>query len=224
MQGVGLNTWDVSSVVSFNRLFHNCENAFNENLSTWDTSSGQDFYRIFRDTFGFNQDFSNFDFRNAKDIREFMFGKSSANYNYQYYDNLLFKLESHPTLGGLDFGKLTNVTTDMGTIQFSAKGIEAIDSLIAKGLVITDGGWNGVVDAGDAFISTYNVVGGEVLTIASDTHRVTDWGDGNLSEGNSHTYEESGIYTVSIYGIVDDYFSKRDSEPQSLHQWIVGVH
>ena len=68
--------------------------------------------------------------------------KTSNDFNYQYYDNLLIKWDSDPSVGGLDFGKLTNLTTNMGTIQYSSAGAAAHASLTAKSLIISDGGQN----------------------------------------------------------------------------------
>ena len=148
-----VNTLDTSNIDIFYSPFNICDN-FNGSLSNWDTSSATSFFNFFRNCFAFNQDVSHFvtdkvenmqevfafatsfnhdvsgwDFRSVITLNNFMQVKSSANYDYQYYDNLLIKWDSDPSVGGLDFGKLINFTTDFGTIQYSTKGIAARDSL-----------------------------------------------------------------------------------------------
>ena len=54
----------------------------------------------------------------------------------------LIKWDSDPSVGGLDFGILNNFTTDFGTIQYSSAGAAAHASLVAKSLIINDGGQN----------------------------------------------------------------------------------
>ena len=202
-EGIGLNTWDVSNVVSFNRVFNGCGVAFNTSLSNWDTSKGEDFFRMFRDATSFNQDISNFDFRNAKNISEFMFGKTSADYDYQFYDNLLNKLAFGDPITGegkLDFTKLTDFTTSFGTIQYNLAGA-ARDFLVSQLLVITDGGQI------PTFELTYNIASNnEVLTLPVTKYYPVDWGDGTTSDdSNQHLYATLGVYTVKMLGVVDDF-------------------
>ena len=51
-------------------------------------------------------------FQSANTISNFMQGKSSTNYDYQYYDNLLIKWDSQ-----LDVANMIDKTVDMGTIK-----------------------------------------------------------------------------------------------------------
>jgi hypothetical protein len=138
----GLNTFLPigNDVNGLNATFNNCN--FNEDISYFDTSNVIDFRNIFAFNDVFNQDVSGWDFSNAGGISGFMTGKSALNYDYQYYDNLLNKWASGAANGGLDFTKITNLTTNFGTIQYSSAGEAAHDSLVAQGLIITDGGQN----------------------------------------------------------------------------------
>lgn len=112
-------------------------------LEDLDTSSCLNFDQTFRDS-AINQDVSNLDYSSATTVGNFMAGKSPANYDYQFYDNLLIKWASGAANGGLDFTKLTNLTTNFGTIQYSSAGASARAFLVSEGLIITDGGNNGL--------------------------------------------------------------------------------
>jgi len=137
-----INNWDTSNVTSLFGTFYDAS-SFNKPLNQWNTSKVNLMSVTFRNATAFNQDISSWDYSKTKSILGFMQGKSSTNYDYQYYDNLLIKWDSDPSVGGLDFNVLTNLTTNMGTIQYSSVGASAHASLIAKGLIITDGGQNG---------------------------------------------------------------------------------
>ena len=110
-------------------------------LQDLDTTSCQNFDATFINS-AINQDVSNWDYSSAKTVLNFMAGKSPANYDYQFYDNLLIKWASGAANGGLDFTKLTVLTTNFGSIQYSSAGAAAHDSLVSQGLIITDGGQN----------------------------------------------------------------------------------
>jgi len=139
-----------NSVVDFSNIpvvglsqFFESNAAINTLPINLDTSQCATFSRMFLNATAFNKDVSLWDYSSATNISRFMEGKSSTNYDYQYYDNLLIKWDSDPSVGGLDFGKLTNLTVGMGTIQYSSAGASAHASLVTKGLIITDGGQNG---------------------------------------------------------------------------------
>jgi hypothetical protein len=112
-------------------------------LEDLDTSSCLNFDQTFRDS-AINQDVSNWDYSSATTVGNFMAGKTAADYDYQYYDNLLIKWASGAANGGLDFTKLTNLTTNLGTIQYSSAGAAARAFLVSQGLIIVDGGNNGI--------------------------------------------------------------------------------
>jgi len=139
-----------NSVVDFSNIpvvglsqFFESNAAINTLPINLDTSQCATFSRMFLNATAFNKDVSLWDYSSATNISRFMEGKLSTNYDYQYYDNLLIKWDSDPSVGGLDFGKLTNLTVGMGTIQYSSAGASAHASLVTKGLIITDGGQNG---------------------------------------------------------------------------------
>lgn len=88
---------------------------------------------FFRNCIAFNKDVSNIGFPWSKitNMGGFMVGKSSANYNASYYDNLLIALDNA--------GK-SNVPLGMGAIKYTSAGATARANLITKGWTITDGG------------------------------------------------------------------------------------
>lgn len=87
---------------------------------------------FFRGATVFNKDVSTwFNWSNITSMTDFMRGKTSANYNPLYYDNLLI---------ALDNGGQINVPLGMGTIKYTSAGATAKANLVAKGWTITDGG------------------------------------------------------------------------------------
>ena len=98
-----LNNWNTSNVTNILRLFLGAL-LFNQPLNNWDTSNVTTMDRTFSSAMSFNQDISSWNFsglNNVNSLFRFMFGKSSTNYNSTYYDNLLIKWASDPSLGGL---------------------------------------------------------------------------------------------------------------------------
>lgn len=116
-------------------------------LEDLDTSNVTNFDQALRDTLLLNQDVSNWDYSSATRVSSFMQGKSPADYDYQYLDALYNKWAFGDPItgeGNLDFTKLTNFTTNLGTIQYSSAGAAARAFLVSEGLIITDGGNNGL--------------------------------------------------------------------------------
>ena len=66
-----ISEWDVSNVVTFERMFYGCR-IFNQDISKWDTSSAENMCYMFRDCKKFNQDLNDWDVSNVKTM-EFMF-------------------------------------------------------------------------------------------------------------------------------------------------------
>ena len=114
-----------------------------ENLGT---SNVTNFDGTFQNS-AINQDVSNWYYSSAVTVANFMAGKTAADYDYQYLDALYNKWAFGDSLTGdgkLDFTKLTNFTTNFGTIQYSSAGSAARAFLVSEGLIITDGGNNGL--------------------------------------------------------------------------------
>ena len=88
---------------------------------------------FFRNCTSFNKPVHNigFDWTKINNMTNFMTGKSSANYNAAYYDDLLI---------ALDNAGQSNVTLGMDSIKYTSAGATARANLISKGWTITDGG------------------------------------------------------------------------------------
>jgi len=143
---IGINSINFENSISLGTFFNSC-GSYNQELSI-NTSNIEVWAFIFRNAFAFNNDsLSNLNYSAAKSVLFFMDGKSASNFDYQYYDNLLIKWAFGDPITGqgkLDFTKLTNLTTNFGTIQYSSAGAAARAFLVSEGLIITDGGNNGL--------------------------------------------------------------------------------
>jgi surface protein len=69
------NGWDVSSVTTFNNMFHS-NASFNQNISKWNVSSATNIEHMFRYAYAFNQDISEWDVSNVT------IGFYAANYGH----------------------------------------------------------------------------------------------------------------------------------------------
>ena len=137
-----LNNWNVSSVTTMQYMFFSCS-SFNQPLNNWNVSNVTTMQNMFRNCASFNQDISTWNFSGlslSNSFFRFMLGKSSANYDAAYYDNLLIKWASDPSLGGLQPNIID--TIDMGTIKYTSAGASARASILAnnKAVTINDGG------------------------------------------------------------------------------------
>ena len=137
-----INNWDVQNVRKLKLSFINTDN-FNQSLSDWNTSSINDFYGMFWNASAFNQDISSWDFSSITGgggLDVFMYLKNQNNYNPEYYDNLLIKWASDPSVGGLQPNIIG--TIKMGTIKYTSNGAAARQSILDnnKAQTINDGG------------------------------------------------------------------------------------
>ena len=137
-----LNNWNTSNVTDMSYCFYDAR-LFNQPLNNWNTSKVASFQAMFFGANIFNQDISLWDFSGANDVNsfsDFMRQKSQANYNANYYDNLLIKWASDPSLGGLQPNIIG--TINMGSIKYTANGAAARQSILDnnKAVTITDGG------------------------------------------------------------------------------------
>ena len=133
-----LNNWDVSNVTTMKDMFFDAED-FNQPLNNWDTSNVTTMNNMLAYADDFNQDISTWDFSGlnvSNALQNFIRG---GIYDATYYDNLLIKWASDPSLGGLQ----PNI---IGTIdvrhKYTANGASARASILAnnKAQTINDGG------------------------------------------------------------------------------------
>lgn len=137
-----LNNWDTGNVSLFNNMFLG-QVLFNQDIGNWNTQSATNMINMFLNCYAFNQDISNWDFSSlntSNSLLQFMLNKTSNDYDATYYDNLLIKWASSPSVGGLPVGVIG--TIDMGTIKYTSAGASARASILAnnKAVTINDGG------------------------------------------------------------------------------------
>ena len=137
-----IGNWDTSNVSTFQNMFF-FATSFNSDIGSWNTESCNTFRGMFINATSFNQDISNWNFssvNNVNSLFDFMRGKSQANYDANYYDNLLIKWASDESVGGLPIGVVGEI--DMGAIKYTSAGASARQSILDnnKATTITDGG------------------------------------------------------------------------------------
>ena len=118
--------------------FFRDSNSFNQPIEG-DTSQVKRMDNFFRGCTAFNQPLDHLNYSSVERIQNFMFGKTSANYDADYYADLLIKWDDLGN-GGLDISIADIFTIGMGSIKYSSYGASARANLVAKGWIITDGG------------------------------------------------------------------------------------
>ena len=131
-----LNNWNVSNVFTMYGMLLGCTN-FNQPLDKWDVSNVLNMAVLFNGALAFNQDISMWNFNKNVVLERFMNGKSSTNYNKEYYDSLLQKLSQRLVGTGRT---QTDKRLGMGAIKYTSVGKPYRDILVSDGWVITDGG------------------------------------------------------------------------------------
>ena len=104
-----------------------------------DTSNVRRMDSMFRNAASFNQPLDHLDYSSIERINGFMFQKTSADYDADYYADLLIKWDDLGN-GGLDISIADNFSIGMGAIKYSSYGASARANLVTKGWVIIDGG------------------------------------------------------------------------------------
>ena len=80
-----INSWDVSGITDFSKLFSGREN-FNSDISNWDVSSGKDFSSMFVHNEVFNQDIGDWDLGNGTDFSSMFFDADAFNQDIGSWD------------------------------------------------------------------------------------------------------------------------------------------
>ena len=127
-----LNSWNVSSVIDMGYMFQNAT-SFNADINGWDVSSVTSMYGMFQEATSFNGNIGGWDVSSVTDMGNFMYGKTSADFNPLTYDNIL----NSWSLINLQ----PNVTWGMGSIEYTSAGATARQDIIDNySWTITDGG------------------------------------------------------------------------------------
>lgn len=142
-EGIGLENWDVSNVISMTTMFYRCVR-FNAPISVWDVS----FCQLFDDMFSsvsklgmdFDQDISQWDFAEERTGFVDFFANNQAGNAFSFYNELLIKLETYSdtvTVSGLAKIANTRLLTASTHVATGA-GLTARTNLVNRGWVITD--------------------------------------------------------------------------------------
>ena len=136
-----INNWDTSNIINFQFMFNDCF-LFNQPLNNWNTSFSKSFSRTFWDCTSFTQDISSWNFSDvdsANGLDVILFNVSPS-YNPSYYDNLLIKWDSDPSLGGLVSSAPIALTRL--SVKYTANGASARQSIIDNNKIgdLQDGG------------------------------------------------------------------------------------
>ncbi len=204
--GGAINTWDINNVTSLASLFRNTP--ANPDVSNWNTSNVESFSRMFQDANNFDRSLANWDISSTTTMGA-MFanaGISTAN-----YDATLIGWNT------LDVGETqipATITFNAGNSTYCLSVTERDNLINTHSWTIVDGGPNAAgCDYTNAFITTWETTtANESITIpttGSGYNYFVDWGDGvhtfhsdiDMSTDATHTYVNSGIYTVKIVGV-----------------------
>ena len=195
-----IGDWNVESLSTMNEMFK--DTPFNQDISNWNVENVQMMKDAFRNA-SFNQDISDWNVSKLKDARG-IFDNSS--FSTAYYDLLL-------SVWSLRSDLQQNVLLGAVNINYCIGG-EARQRLIdTYNWNITDSGEKCPIDFTNAFVSTWKtdnegISESNQITIPTNQYQTynytVDWGDDSISENVTgtitHTYEEPGVFTVSIVG------------------------
>ena len=211
-----ISGWNVSSVTDMSGMF-NGSTSFNGDISGWDVSAVTNMLVMFQNATAFNQDISGWDVSNVTNMNYFMYGKSTA--DYDYYDDLL-NAWSLLTLQN-------SVIWDMGSIEYTSAGATARQDIIDNyGWNITDGGEVVSLD----FISVWDTTLGDAnpsiqlpLVASGNYNFSVNWGDGNTDTITAydqaevtHAYATGGVYTITITGTIEGWLFNGGGDCQKL--------
>lgn len=199
-----IGAWKFPNVTEIPNMFSGAL-AFNQNISTWDVATITNFGAIFANAAAFNQDLSSWDVSNATTLSAMFLDSGLSDENY---DKLLIGWSQLPSL--------------QNGVQIDANQNAYCNAVDERQFIIDTYGWI-INDLGQAFncgpnqqrpfvtvwktdntgISENNQI--TIPTFSAETYNYfVDWGDGTSSENISgditHTYQNSGIYTISVLG------------------------
>ena len=201
-----ISGWNTSAVISMASMFEDAtlfNQPLNTNGSSWDVSSVTNMSAMFTNVTAFNQNISGWDVSSVTDMTDFMFGKSTA--DYDYYDNLLNAWSQLTLQNGVNWG--------MGSIEYTGAGSDARQDIIDNySWTITDGG-----KLVSEFISVWNTTlgdGNPTITLplvdSGNYNFSVNWGDGNTDTITAwdqaevtHTYATGGVKTITITGTIE---------------------
>ncbi|MEM1339553.1 MAG: BspA family leucine-rich repeat surface protein [Bacteroidota bacterium] len=223
-QNIGV--WNTDNLTQMVLMFLGAS-SFNQDISEWNVSSVSDFGSVFANATSFDQDLSGWNVSNATELRGLFSNSGLSDANY---DNILIGWSQLPSLQN-------GVVLDAPQNAYCA-------SVEERQLIIDTYGWT-INDLGQAFncgpnqqrpfitvwktdnpgVSEDNQI--TIPTFPGETYNYTvDWGDNTTSEnvagGITHTYQNSGTYTVTLLGEFPRIYFNNTGDKEKLRtvqQW-----
>ncbi len=188
---------DLLNVSSLRQMFRE-DTSFNSFIGYWNVMNVSDMSGMFYGCSSFNQDIGSWNIRNVTTMDSMLIGCNLSTYNY---DNIVIGWQ------GLD--EIPNgVVLDAGTSQYCLGEVARSNLITNKYWEISDGGKR----CSGNFITTWytgNPGNTDSMSIMIPTtgegydYRV-EWGDGlqdsHVTGSITHSYDDVGIYTVTISG------------------------
>ncbi|MEQ9300311.1 MAG: BspA family leucine-rich repeat surface protein [Cyclobacteriaceae bacterium] len=222
------SNWDVSGISQMNLMFKNAS-SFNSDLSGWDVENVTSMSAMFFGASSFNSDLSSWDVTSVTWMTSVFLQATSFDQNLGMWDvssaSYMSNMLSESGLSRSNYDSTligwANLSTLQNGVYLGADNLAYCLGDSARSKLINDFGWqidgdlmSHSCDAvqGQAFVTTWNTAyfgysannqikipglgGGFDYSVA--------WGDGtystNVTGGITHTYDSSGIYTISILG------------------------
>ncbi|GAB5472079.1 MAG: hypothetical protein Mars2KO_01780 [Maribacter sp.] len=199
-----IGAWKFPKVAELPNMFNGAL-SFNQDISVWDVSDVSNFGGFLANASAFDQDLSTLDVSNATELGGLLTNSGLSDENY---DKLLIGWSQLPSL--------------QNGVRMDANQNAYCNAVDERQFIIDTYGWT-INDLGQAFncgpnqqrpfvtvwktdntgISENNQI--TIPTFSAETYNYfVDWGDGTSSENITgditHTYQNSGTYTVSILG------------------------
>lgn len=243
-----LNNWDVSNSSNFISMFNRAYD-FNQSLESWDMSGANLIMSMFRGASSFNQPINSWELSNVN-MNSIFYDAFSFNQPLDLWD--FSNISNFTNLfrnSGLDvdnYELLLSIFVEQGIsdVTLNNDGLIYCDST-NRDILINDNNVEilsdslGLIECTEnAFITTWQVEDSDLSIIIPTSNSFTydfivDWGDGNISsnlshqDDTSHTYEEAGIYEVSIFSEYPHFANLPETSQQnsniqklqSVEQW-----
>ncbi|AYN69363.1 BspA family leucine-rich repeat surface protein [Euzebyella marina] len=217
-----ISGWDVGNVTNMEGLFGS--SSFRQDVTGWDVSSVTNMAFMFNSTF-FDQDISGWDVSNVTSMRHMLsqcsFNQDVGDWNVSQVGDLSNIFDDND-LSTENYDKILTGWSQLPSLRsgvsLGAKDVYYCSADDARALLIATYGWS-INDQGQncepdrPFITTWKTDNPgfsryDQITIPTNPRKVynynVDWGDGTsdsgITEDITHTYNEPGIYQVSISG------------------------
>ena len=200
-----VSQWDTSSVTNMGYMFVRAASA-NPDVSRWNISQVVFMPSMFAGATSADPDMSQWDFRVVKDMSDAF---DTTTLSTENYSAMLKRI--------VDTSTQENVTLGGGSSYYNGRAVLARKTLVGRGWTISDQGF----DPDLRFTFTWRTTAAsQTLTLplpegpSGSEHNydfTVDWGDGSdkstitahNDSDRSHTYTNSGTYTVKIAGLVE---------------------